>query len=1784
MCDVNILMTGGIVQLVAKGKEDNVLTDVPQITQFKTVYRRHTNFDKEECTLNFNNKLSFGATASCKIKKLADLVSRLTLVIELPTIDISYLPLTNQQLAILLAEYGMTWIYDSENATDLITLNDFNQVVGQIGYVSGKLTRTTNGMINDQIDNLTRQVQKDDAFTTTIKTITQQYHDEGNTNVSEYIDDLMLDLLLTNRNLFLDDDNAYAQDYYNQYYYLHSYKHDLAALTPREVLWFDTPNFVISFIDPIDGIPISPSAATRYISASTDRGWIANNIYIYINNTWNASYPITYNGVHMTNGLCHISANLLYSTNGLNKTIIGFFDDAGSQPTPPNPQIGDTYIYSGNSNLYIKNYIYAWNGSTWIETIPSIGNAFYVTDIGISLPNFYRQFIYYNGTDWLAYSPSIILLYNGTSWHRSIYAIYDPTDGLPQITVPDSLSRIYISADTANGWTKNYLYVWDGWEWNEIIPSSGLIMYIENGEIFGNNIITYNGLKWSLISLEVPLYNFDTFRNIVYTYLRKIIYTDSNVNILCGVERCNTIVIPSTSIQLIRPFFDSIVTNAVGTIDTNAAVYKLVYNTFFDSSFVGNQEHVDAVQTSLSAAIHNCMTTIINPDIEMLTMLYNRLVHNVSTLDYFQLIYYKQYPYNSTTLQFDKTKAIVNCSRDNYLLTYANRNDVWDYFTGYIMHTPSNAIYVTDYTTYIQNQTLLLCGNTTTQTTGTMYNITQDSRIQSFFNDFFTYSYDPDEQQHDKRATVLISITAPSTQGIIYNIALCMNNMSGSIADNISNDYKNMWLGLGAIFPSDILAVWQARLLDDINKIRTNIIPVTPEEFADPIFTGINGSISTQMLSNNDRAVTFIFQRYTTYTIMDLLYNQLLPFTNKNPIEYVVLSFSETLKADINSISTQPNTQYYLTPTQRQLLCQHIDNLADAYLDVGLLDYSSFAINDTNILESNVPELFYTGVDPITSYHYPYDGITSMTCYLLNQMKNTYNAYYQTVTSQSIYDNIGNPLMTINDEFITSSDFYVYGNDMYVNGNDIITSIIDIYNNDLIRYDKYGAILQLKNLYLDVITNKFAYPIDIYVEMQKVIYNDQSIYVGSTTYGELYSTIIDPLNIQLLPLLSEDNANSNTSAIYIGPMDTLIESLQQRIQNLQMNPYDEINDNVRYKWYDTHIIFNTYQSTILSFYDPTTGTPSQPAFGDVHIASNTAHGWTKNYIYKWTGSVWAETIPTIGNIAYVIGGSLYPNLNVYYYGSYWSPIGQAVLQIETDFDPKEVGIIEYFMSTIESSTNPFEPILNLYQWYEGINHTEPTVQYEINKMNYLFGLPYYSTNSANSNAITPQSLYNDLGNINSSYNSFSTIVDFINYLMAHVIAISPLGNITSLFTQSIDTTAIALISYYQNEKSTCLELIDKINPYTLKSINGSIKYSTLEDIIRNIYNKKSVNFAWIKELGHYIIENAQLLIDDEIIDQHSGEYMHITASLECPSEQLDGYNKMIGNVPKLYTYDSSTKYAYTMYVPLLFTPSKFYNASLPLVCMQHANVSVKIKLRQLSDVAYWAPMTKFNKKPKINCTMVADYIYVDHDERMRMATSAHDILIEPIYYNGDICINLSSEIDTTVRLCFAGASKELFVVCQMDEYINGSMVNGEKQWNNYLVAVPKNYQMINGVYTTTTEYVCPIDTMRILFNGREREASKDVLWYSCVGRYAHHTVSAYDGICMYSFALNPEELQPSGNANTGIIGYVELYITFRKDVLALVGKQKKTMRIGVYNKSINILRVRSGMAGLAFYQ
>jgi hypothetical protein len=124
-------MTGGLLQLVAKGYDDLYISGNPEVTLFKTIYRRHSNFSKVDRYININHKMAFGTSYTCIIKHFGDLLHRMFMEITLPKI-IPGTNLTNPTIIKIVAHdtlltYGVSWDYTGES-TDPITATDITEI------------------------------------------------------------------------------------------------------------------------------------------------------------------------------------------------------------------------------------------------------------------------------------------------------------------------------------------------------------------------------------------------------------------------------------------------------------------------------------------------------------------------------------------------------------------------------------------------------------------------------------------------------------------------------------------------------------------------------------------------------------------------------------------------------------------------------------------------------------------------------------------------------------------------------------------------------------------------------------------------------------------------------------------------------------------------------------------------------------------------------------------------------------------------------------------------------------------------------------------------------------------------------------------------------------------------------------------------------------------------------------------------------------------------------------------------------------------------------------------------------------------------------------------------------------------------------------------------------------------------------------------------------------------------------------------------------------------------
>ena len=106
----------------------------------------------------------------------------------------------------------------------------------------------------------------------------------------------------------------------------------------------------------------------------------------------------------------------------------------------------------------------------------------------------------------------------------------------------------------------------------------------------------------------------------------------------------------------------------------------------------------------------------------------------------------------------------------------------------------------------------------------------------------------------------------------------------------------------------------------------------------------------------------------------------------------------------------------------------------------------------------------------------------------------------------------------------------------------------------------------------------------------------------------------------------------------------------------------------------------------------------------------------------------------------------------------------------------------------------------------------------------------------------------------------------------------------------------------------------------------------------------------------------------------------------------------------------------------------------------------------------------------------------------------------------------------------------------------------------------------------------PVVAAKLLLNGQDRFSEREGSYFDLVQPYQHHTRSPDTGINVYSFSLRPEEHQPSGTCNFSRIDNATLQLVLSNATVT----GTNTAKVRVYATNYNVLRIMSGMGGLAY--
>ena len=352
---------------------------------------------------------------------------------------------------------------------------------------------------------------------------------------------------------------------------------------------------------------------------------------------------------------------------------------------------------------------------------------------------------------------------------------------------------------------------------------------------------------------------------------------------------------------------------------------------------------------------------------------------------------------------------------------------------------------------------------------------------------------------------------------------------------------------------------------------------------------------------------------------------------------------------------------------------------------------------------------------------------------------------------------------------------------------------------------------------------------------------------------------------------------------------------------------------------------------------------------------------------------------------------------------------------------------------------------------------------------------------------------------------------------------------------------------------------------------------------------------WTNNTGHAFVKECEVEIGGQRIDKHYSQWLDVWNELTDHAEsEWIGLNKHVAKNAYLQSSgDLSTRagsnddLSTRLYIPLKFWFCRNPGLALPLIALQYHEVKVKLTTRSLSALLCSDVTAAATADTSPDVKLWADYIYLDTDERRRFAQVSHEYLIEQLQKE-------SATMSTSQKLNFNHPVKELIWVvqdsvaptegaiatAQENPLLNvngtdgGTTVYAEK--NDYF-----DYTLANvNAHGKNSEYIYGVQsyegfaTMKLQLNGHDRFAARNATYFrTCQPIQAGHKVPSKHIYC-YSFALKPEEHQPSGTCNFSRIDNAKMIFT--------TSQTQSSCTLTVYAVNYNVLRIMSGMGGLAY--
>ena len=314
--------------------------------------------------------------------------------------------------------------------------------------------------------------------------------------------------------------------------------------------------------------------------------------------------------------------------------------------------------------------------------------------------------------------------------------------------------------------------------------------------------------------------------------------------------------------------------------------------------------------------------------------------------------------------------------------------------------------------------------------------------------------------------------------------------------------------------------------------------------------------------------------------------------------------------------------------------------------------------------------------------------------------------------------------------------------------------------------------------------------------------------------------------------------------------------------------------------------------------------------------------------------------------------------------------------------------------------------------------------------------------------------------------------------------------------------------------------------------------------------------SWTNGIGYFMLDWVELQLGGEPIDRISGDLLDSWMEL---TTELGIKNSVYSMIGKYLTFNINTQTkAINLLIPLPFWFCRSIERALPLISMQYTDVRIVVQFKPF-DKCWFKLTSETPDLPQMisKANLICNYVYLDVFERTKLAKQErYEYLIEQFQQNNS-CQIPQNIINVTSRLFFNHPVKELFWFYRSTIALNAN------DYYNYASVISYSVPKIE-----------PLDQIQLRYNGNDRFEQLPANFFRLYQPYRHHSCGTSDYIYMYSFALDPENMQPSGTCNFSKIDNATLNFTCTPSV--------SEGTISIYAINYNILRISNGMSGLMF--